>query len=169
MNYLIVVLFCLQTAIHLYTSQQLAESFNFKVNLLTIKIETPIIVEKTKPKTIVKRKLRELNPKLVKAIKEYSGPPILITSTVRLDNPRSMHFVGKAIDINFCPAVIDYLLTEEGKKWLSHHKLNFYIEGRPSSLRIRRYLEINETKDYVFLNPKARGRTGDHLHIWLEE
>lgn len=38
----------------------------------------------------------------------------------------------------------------------------FYIEGRPGSRKVAKYLDNAATREYVFFNPKA---TGDHIHV----
>lgn len=80
----------------------------------------------------------------------------------RSHNHKSQHYVGKAVDFEFSHSLIDYLVSESGKAWLAAHNLMFYIEGRPGSSKVAKYLKNPVTREFVFFNPNA---TGDHVHV----
>jgi hypothetical protein len=102
------------------------------------------------------------------ALNTYSGPKTKITSMRRHWGNKSAHEHGKAIDLSFDRNVIEWLVTEEGKNWLKEHSLLFYIEGRPGSKALKPYLANEVYRPFVFENPNASGRTGDHIHIQLK-
>lgn len=94
------------------------------------------------------------------ALQEYTGPAVKINSLKR-HGTRSAHCKGLAVDLEFSPQLIDYLVSEEGQVWLKNHSLMFYIEGKPGSRKVRSY-QRDVYAEYVFFNPEA---TGDHIHI----
>jgi hypothetical protein len=102
------------------------------------------------------------------ALSTYSGPKTKITSMKRHWGSKSAHEHGKAVDLSFDPKLIEWLVTEEGKSWLDQHFLMFYIEGRPRSKALKPYKNDPKYKSFVFENPDARGRTGNHIHIQLK-
>lgn len=97
-------------------------------------------------------------------LQTYSGPSAKINSLRRHYNRSSEHFHGNAVDFAWDDAVIEYLLSDEGRKWLCDHGLCFYIEGRPGSTKVKTYHKRPEAKKYCFFNEKA---TGDHIHLSL--
>lgn len=99
---------------------------------------------------------------LRKALSSYTGPVVKINSLRRYGSG-SKHCHGKAADLELTHVLVEYLLTDEGQQWLNEHKLEFYIEGKPGSRRVKKYKTDPRTDDYVFFNPKA---TGDHIHIF---
>lgn len=96
------------------------------------------------------------------ALAAYSGPQVKINSLRRNWNTNSDHERGRAVDLEFCPRLIEYLVSEDGQQWLASNSLSFYIEGKPGSSRVANYLADNRTRPYVFFNPLA---TGNHVHI----
>lgn len=80
----------------------------------------------------------------------------------RHSNCKSQHYHGKAIDLAWDETVIAFLLSEEGRSWLKEHEVTFYIEGKPGSKKVRRYLYDEVASEYVFFNPNA---SGDHIHL----
>ena len=91
----------------------------------------------------------------------YSGPKVRVNSLKRGYNRSSQHYHGKAVDFEFSSELIDYLVSDAGQAWLKEHNLTFYIEGKPGSRKVSRYLK-DPYRRYVFFNPDA---TGDHIHI----
>jgi hypothetical protein len=85
-----------------------------------------------------------------------------VNSVRRHSNHKSQHYHGKAIDLAWDDNVIAFLLSKEGRSWLEAHGITFYIEGKPGSKKVRRYLNDEVASDYVFFNPSA---TGDHIHL----
>lgn len=92
---------------------------------------------------------------------EYPGPAARVNSLKRGYNSSSKHYTGKAIDLEFSHEVIEFLVSEAGQKWLVDNGLTFYIEGKPGSKRVSKYLRAPYSR-FVFFNPSA---TGDHIHI----
>lgn len=102
------------------------------------------------------------------ALSTYTGPKTSITSMKRHWGNRSAHEHGKAIDLSFDKSLIEWLVTEEGTAWLAAHSLMFYIEGRPGSRALKPYKIDPKYKTFVFENPDAKGKTGNHIHIELK-
>lgn len=96
------------------------------------------------------------------ALSEYTGPKVKVNSLRRSCNRSSAHYHGKAADFELSQELVDWLLSDEGEKWRTSHNLLFYIEGKPGSKRVRKYLNDPRSAKYVFFNPRA---TGDHIHI----
>jgi hypothetical protein len=95
-------------------------------------------------------------------LEDYDGPPAKVNSVRRKCNKHSKHFHGKAIDLAWDEGVISFLLSEKGLQWLQEHSLTMYIEGRPGSKRVQKYLSHPIGSEYVFFNENA---TGDHIHL----
>lgn len=103
---------------------------------------------------------------LKEALLAYTGPNVMITSLKRnwKSNPTSQHNHGKAVDLEWSPELIDFLVTEEGQAWLNNFNLMFYIEDRPGSKELSKY-KMNEVySPYVYENENA---TGAHVHIGI--
>jgi hypothetical protein len=98
---------------------------------------------------------------LKNALNDFKGPRVKINSLRRHSNKASAHYCGKAVDLQFCPNLIAYLVSEEGEEWRKKYGVTFYIEGRPGSKKVKVY-EEGPSKAYVFYNPRA---TGDHVHL----
>lgn len=96
------------------------------------------------------------------ALQAYDGPTVKINS-LRRHGTKSKHCHGNAVDLELTHALVEYLLTEEGQDWLISHQLKFYIEGKPGSRKVGKYLDDTRTESYVFFNKKA---TGDHIHVF---
>lgn len=105
--------------------------------------------------TSISKELRE-------ALSSYAGPVVKINSLKRYGS-KSKHCHGNAADLELTHVLVEYLLTDEGQQWLSEHKLEFYIEGKPGSRKVKKYTVDPRTEDYVFFNTNA---TGDHIHIF---
>jgi len=156
-----------------------------QINLHDVRIErdTVLIEVPTPPKSNVRPKSQGRTSKVIKtgmygsfvvytpidttisdelrlAIHNYCGPSVKVNS-MRRHGTKSGHCKGRAIDLEFCPNLIDYLVSDEGQQWLESHNLIFYIEGKPGSKKVR-YYNWGKYKEYVFFNPKA---TGDHVHL----
>ena len=101
-------------------------------------------------------------PDFREALAEYSGPTVRVNSVKRNWSTKSMHYHGKAIDLELSYELVTYLVSEDGKTWLKNHDLIFYIEGRPGSKRVASYYAYEEARKYIFFNENA---TGDHVHI----
>lgn len=96
------------------------------------------------------------------ALSDWKGPVAKVNSVRRHSNCKSQHYHGKAIDLAWDETVIAFLLSEEGRSWLKEHEVTFYIEGKPGSKKVRRYLYDEVASEYVFFNPNA---SGDHIHL----
>jgi len=96
------------------------------------------------------------------ALEDYRGPQVKVSSLRRHYNQKSDHFHGKAVDLEFSKDLIDWLVSEDGQVWLSAYNLYFYIEGKPGSSKVKRYLSDPQTAKYVFFNENA---TGNHIHV----
>lgn len=92
----------------------------------------------------------------------YQGPTAKVNSVRRGTNLKSRHYCGNAIDLAWDEEVITFLISEEGRQWLEQHGITMYIEGKPRSKRVQKYVEDPIASSYVFFNPKA---TGDHIHL----
>lgn len=103
-----------------------------------------------------------INSTLKDALQEYNGPRPLINSLRRNWNSHSPHTYGKAVDFQWSPEMIEYLVSEEGLKWLDKFQVTFYIEGKPGSSKVAAYKGKEPYKKYIFENPSA---TGDHIHL----
>jgi hypothetical protein len=103
-----------------------------------------------------------VSEQLKAALTDYSGPDIMITSLKRHYNRKSKHFCGNAVDLQFRHELIEWLVSEDGQRWLSAHNMLFYIEGRPGSRKLIRYKSDKIYSKYILENPHA---TGDHIHI----
>ena len=101
------------------------------------------------------------------ALSTYTGPKTSITSMKRHWGNKSAHEHGEAVDLKFDKRLIEWLVTVEGKAWLKAHSLMFYIEGRPGSKALKPYKKDLKYKSFVLENPRAVGKTGDHIHIEL--
>lgn len=99
---------------------------------------------------------------LIYVLSTYKGPEAKINSLRRHYNRSSEHYHGKAVDLAWNEEVISFLISEEGKVWLNTHNINLYIEGRPGSRRVKKYLSDPNASQYVFFNTSA---TGDHIHL----
>jgi hypothetical protein len=95
------------------------------------------------------------------ALATYSGPTVKINSLRRHTNKASAHYHGKAADFELSDNLVQWLLSSEGAQWIKDHNLMFYIEGKPGSKKVAKYLK-GPTKEFVFFNPEA---TGDHIHL----
>ena len=85
-----------------------------------------------------------------------------VNSLKRHFNCKSDHYRGKAVDLELSHELIEWLISEDGRSWLSGHNLMFYIEGKPHSPKVAKYLKDERTREFVFFNPRA---TGNHIHI----
>jgi hypothetical protein len=103
-----------------------------------------------------------VSKELVLALSDYSGPKAKINSLKRHYNHKSQHFHGKAVDLAWDEEVISFLISDEGQTWLKKHGITFYIEGRPGSKRVSKYLGDQKASQFVFFNPRA---TADHVHL----
>lgn len=109
-----------------------------------------------------------ISAKMDSVMLSYKGPKVLVTSLRRNWNKKSDHYHGNAVDFDFSHEMIMYLVSEEGKAWMLEHGLYFYIEGRPGSKKVAEYLKDPLTAPYVFFNPNAKGRSGNHIHLGLK-
>ena len=107
-----------------------------------------------------------INPKLKSVLENYNGPKPLVTSLRRNWNTKSQHNHGKAVDFAWSEDMIDYLVSDEGQRFLEKFNLTFYIEDKPGSKRLNKYLKDAKYKKYVFQN---RNCTGPHIHIGLND
>lgn len=103
-----------------------------------------------------------VSKELTVALSDYSGPKAKINSLKRHYNRSSQHFHGKAVDLAWNEEVISFLISDEGQMWLQRHGITFYIEGRPGSKRVSKYLGDQKASQFVFFNPRA---TADHIHL----
>lgn len=103
-----------------------------------------------------------VSKELIYTLRTYPGPTARINSLRRHYNPTSQHYHGKAVDLEWNEEVIAFLISDEGKQWLQTHGVTFYIEGRPGSKKVRKYLNVPVASEYVFFNPDA---SGDHIHL----
>jgi len=99
---------------------------------------------------------------LEEALISYSGPKVKITSLRRHWGTSSKHECGKAVDMEFCHDLIDWLVSEQGQSWCETHNLKFYIEAKPKAKVLQPYKSSEVYAAYVFENPHA---TGPHIHI----
>ena len=99
---------------------------------------------------------------LVEALQAFTGPNVKITSLRRNWNSKSQHNHGRAVDLEFNHALITWLVSEQGRSWLSEHNLMFYIEDKPGSRKLTPYKTDPTTSEFVFENTRA---TGAHIHI----
>ena len=81
-----------------------------------------------------------VSKELVVALSDYTGPKAKINSLKRHYNHKSQHYHGKAVDLAWDEEVISFLISEEGQTWLKKHGITFYIEGKPGSKRVKKYL-----------------------------
>lgn len=102
---------------------------------------------------------------MFEALATYNGPSCTITSMRRLSNPASKHFSGKAVDIKITDELIEYLTSDDGRKWLAMYGLDFYIEDNRKSSRLRRYLDNPLTRPHCKVIPWASGL---HVHLYLK-
>lgn len=109
-----------------------------------------------------------VSSKIKIALSTYNGPKTKITSLKRHWGTGSAHEHGNAVDLSFDKMLIEWLVTEEGKSWLSSNSLMFYIEGRPGASALKPYKRDPIYSSFVFENPDARGKTGNHIHIQLK-
>lgn len=107
-------------------------------------------------------KSTEIHEDLEKALTGYSGPKVKITSLKRHWGTKSKHECGKAVDLELCPNLVNWLCTSDGIAWLESHNLKFYIEDRPNSKSLEKYKADEVYSKYVFENKRA---TGPHIHI----
>lgn len=105
-----------------------------------------------------------LTPKFKDALSDYRGPGVKVNSLRRHFNKHSDHFSGNAADFEFSNEMIQYLVSEDGQNWLVAWNLYFFIEGRPGSRKVAKYLSDPITKPYVFFNKSA---TGNHIHLGM--
>lgn len=103
-----------------------------------------------------------IDNRLYTALESFSGPKVKVNSLRRHRNNGSAHNHGRAIDLELSPELIEFLVSEEGHRWMDEHSVVFYIEGLPGSRRVAKYLSNPDTARYVFFNPSA---TGDHVHL----
>ncbi len=96
------------------------------------------------------------------ALREYAGPVVRLNSLKR-PGKKSKHCHGNAADLELTHELVEYLLTEEGQDWLFNHQLQFYIEGKPGSRKVRKYYSDPKYSNFVFFNSHA---TGDHIHVF---
>lgn len=96
------------------------------------------------------------------ALEAYQGPKVMITSLRRHWGTKSNHEHGKAVDMQLTTDLTDWLVSEEGQKWLENHSLKFYIEDVPKADSLWVYKKSDTFSKYVFENPNA---TGPHIHI----
>ena len=105
-----------------------------------------------------------LHKSMCKALDQYSGPDnILITSMRRKWCKHSKHFTGEAVDIQLNQSgrnMFEWMISEDGKLWLTDHNLFFYIEDKPGSSKLKEFRE--RFSEYIFENKNA---TGLHIHL----
>ena len=153
----------------------LANNLNYSIELKGVTIKAKKIEKRIAKKqerratkffgfSILQKVNANISEKLELALNSWTGPEGKITSLRRGYNPSSQHYYGKAADLNWDPEIIDYLVSEEGQKWLNAFQLTFYIEGKPGSKKVRSY-DHGIYKPYIFYNPSA---TGDHIHLQLK-
>ena len=104
----------------------------------------------------------QVTDNLKTVLSNYSGPKTMITSLKRNWNSKSQHNHGNAVDFNWDENVIDYLVSEEGKRFLKTNNLAMYIEDRPGSKKLVKYKNDEKYSKFVFENPHA---TGPHIHL----
>jgi hypothetical protein len=107
-----------------------------------------------------------IHSKLKEVLENYNGPKPLVTSLRRSWNNESKHNHGKAVDFAWSEDMIDYLVSEEGQSFLDKFNLTFYIEDKPGSKRLNKYLNNKLYSKFVFPNPNC---TGPHIHIGLND
>jgi hypothetical protein len=101
---------------------------------------------------------------LYTALANYNGPESVINSLRRSWKGKSKHNVGKAVDMGLTNDLVEYLISEEGEKWLKDHNLKYFIEGKPGSRVVSSYTKDPRTSRFVKFNPDA---TGDHIHMHI--
>lgn len=105
----------------------------------------------------------EMDKDLYKALSTYTGPPATITSLYRPHSHGSRHKTKRAVDIRWNEngkLMAEWLLTEEGSKWMTQNNLKIYLENVPETKYRKGVFE-----EFYMWNPKA---TGPHIHISLE-
>jgi len=102
---------------------------------------------------------------LIRAIIDYDGPRVIITSAHRAWSKRSKHYCGKALDLDLTPEVAEYLVSPSGEAFLQRHGLEFFIEDKPGSKELRSYSVQARYAPFIFKNPFA---TGSHIHLQLK-
>jgi len=149
-----------------------ANNLDYSIQLKEVTVKAKRIEKKIVKKaksnffgfSILQKVDARISEKLQLALKSWTGPEAGITSLKRGYNPSSQHYYGKAADFGWDPKVIDYLVSEEGQKWLNAFQLMFYIEGKPGSKKVKSY-DHGIYAQYIFYNPHA---TGDHIHLQLK-
>lgn len=122
--------------------------------------KTKTSTEKVKVRLFTK--LKGVNPLILQALDNYEGPSIKVTSGLRHSGyKRSLHRIGKAIDIHYNKNFVMWCNTDEGKKWLNDYNLEFFVE---------------DTHDRDFDQPELDKRfriipwaTGLHIHINIKK
>ncbi len=107
-----------------------------------------------------------IHSSLKSSLGSYKGPETRINSLRRHWGTKSQHECGKAVDFEWSEELIEYLVGEEGQQWLADHDMMFYIEDRPGSKYLKKYLASPRHKEYVFENPSC---TGKHIHIQIKK
>lgn len=102
---------------------------------------------------------------LIRAIIDYDGPQVIITSAHRAWSKRSKHYCGKALDLDLTPEVAEYLVSPSGEAFLARHNLEFFIEDKPTSKELKSYSVQARYARFIFKNPFA---TGSHIHLQLK-
>lgn len=105
-----------------------------------------------------------MDKELYKTLSTYTGPPATITSLYRPKSHGSNHKNKLAVDIRWNEngkLMAEWLLTEDGSKWIAENKLTVLLENVPE----RKYRK-NVFKQFYMWNPKA---TGPHIHISVQK
>jgi len=101
----------------------------------------------------------DINPKLGRALKDYTGPTLAVTSMKRHGSGHSQHDHGLALDIELDGKVLSYLQSKEGQQWLKKHHMNYLVEF-PNYTKT--YERFKKRYRKVVVNEQA---TGNHVHI----
>lgn len=104
-------------------------------------------------------------PKFREILSSYNGPKVKLNSLRRHNDRGSRHYHGQAVDLELKNELVNFLISDEGQRWLDSHDLMFYIEGNPRKRTRVSQFESGETGRYVFWNKRA---TGDHVHLALK-
>lgn len=102
---------------------------------------------------------------LMHALLSYTGPAAFINSIHRPSNPRSLHKLGRAVDLQVTETLVDWLVSDEGAQWRSEFGIRFFLEDNKNSRIMKTWKSNPKTSPFVFVNPKA---TGLHVHLDLK-
>ena len=97
-----------------------------------------------------------MDRELYKSLCSYQGPTALITSVFRHANRSSQHYHQRALDVAWDSKVADWIISEQGEKWIERYGLKIYFENIPNRGKYSKHYMYNEHA------------TGPHIHIQLD-